>query len=347
VAERVTLQTIADELGVSRTTVSNAYNRPDQLAPELRERIMETARGLGYAGPDPAARRLRSGRRPAVALMFSARLSYAFTDPAAVALLQGLTEATEDKGYELLLLPGYRGEETEFVAVRDAVVGAFCLYCMPDEHPAVQAALERRLPVIIVDEPRLPGAFYVGIDDRGGARMAAEHVARLGHERAAIVIDSIGHDGRRGLATSERIATSVHRISRERIAGYFDGLPGGGDGVPVYETPANEQTVAADAVDALLARDQPPTALLCATDVIALGAIDALRARGLRVPEDISVTGYDDIPAAAGADLTTVRQPLVEKGRQAGRLLLEPNTEREVILPLELMVRGSTGPPPA
>jgi DNA-binding LacI/PurR family transcriptional regulator len=347
VAERVTLQTIADELGVSRTTVSNAYNRPDQLAPELRERIMETARGLGYAGPDPAARRLRSGRRPAVALMFSARLSYAFTDPAAVALLQGLTEATEDKGYELLLLPGYRGEETEFVAVRDAVVGAFCLYCMPDEHPAVQAALERRLPVIIVDEPRLPGAFYVGIDDRGGARMAAEHVARLGHERAAIVIDSIGHDGRRGLATPERIATSVHRISRERIAGYFDGLPGGGDGVPVYETPANEQTVAADAVDALLARDQPPTALLCATDVIALGAIDALRAHGLRVPEDISVTGYDDIPAAAGADLTTVHQPLVEKGRQAGRLLLEPNTEREVILPLELMVRGSTGPPPA
>jgi DNA-binding LacI/PurR family transcriptional regulator len=347
VAERVTLQTIADELGVSRTTVSNAYNRPDQLAPELRERIMETARGLGYAGPDPAARRLRSGRRPAVALMFSARLSYAFTDPAAVALLQGLTEATEDKGYELLLLPGYRGEETEFVAVRDAVVGAFCLYCMPDEHPAVQAALDRRLPVIIVDEPRLPGAFYVGIDDRGGARLAAEHVAQLGHERAAVVIDSIGHDGRRGLATPERIATSVHRISRERIAGYFDGLPGGGGAVPVYETPANEQGVAADAVDALLAREQPPTALLCATDVIALGAIDALRARGLRVPDDVSVTGYDDIPAAAGADLTTIRQPLVEKGRQAGRLLLEPNTEREVILPLELMVRGSTGPPPA
>ena len=94
--------------------------------------------------------------------MFSARLSYAFTDPAAVALLQGLTEATEDKGYELLLLPGYRGEETEFVAVRDAVVGAFCLYCMPDEHPAVQAALDRRLPVIIVDEPRLPAPSTSG-----------------------------------------------------------------------------------------------------------------------------------------------------------------------------------------
>jgi DNA-binding LacI/PurR family transcriptional regulator len=218
---------------------------------------------------------------------------------------------------------------------------------MPDDHPAVKAAFERRLPVIIVDEPRVPGAFFVGIDDRGGARLAAEHVAQLGHERVAVIIDSIGYDGRRGLASPDRIATAVHRISRERVAGYFEGLPAGGDGVPVYETPANEQRVAADAVDALLARDQPPTALLCATDVIALGAIEALRARGLRVPQDVSVTGYDDIPAAAGAGLTTIRQPLVEKGRQAGRLLLEANTEREVILPLELVVRGSTGPPPA
>ena len=69
--------------------------------------------------------------------MFSERLSYAFTDPGAVGFLQGLTEATEAKGYELLLLPGMRGEEQEVVAVRDAVVGAFCLYCMPDGHPAV------------------------------------------------------------------------------------------------------------------------------------------------------------------------------------------------------------------
>ena len=176
--------------------------------------------------------------------------------------------------------------------------------------------------------------------------MAAEHVARLGHERTAVVIDSIGHDGRRGLATPERIATSCKRQPRARRR-LLRRAARRRRRRPVYETPANSQTVAADAVDALLARDQPPTALLCATDVIALGAIDALRARGLRVPEDISVTGYDDIPAAAGADLTTVRQPLVEKGRQAGRLLLEPNTEREVILPLELMVRGSTGPPPA
>jgi DNA-binding LacI/PurR family transcriptional regulator len=81
--------------------------------------------------------------------------------------------------------------------------------------------------------------------------------------------------------------------------------------------------------------------------VLAFGVIDALRARGLDVPDDVSVTGFDDVPAAAQTGLTTVRQPLVDKGREAGRLLLEPGTEREVILPVELVARGSTGPAPS
>ena len=80
--------------------------------------------------------------------------------------------------------------------------------------------------------------------------------------------------------------------------------------------------------------------------MLAFGVIKTLRERGLEVPGDVSVTGFDDVPAAAPADLTTVRQPLVEKGREAGRLLMEPGTEREVILPIELVARGSTGPPP-
>jgi DNA-binding LacI/PurR family transcriptional regulator len=346
VAERVTLQTIADALGVSRTTVSNAYNRPDQLAPELRRKVLETAMDLGYAGPDPAARRLRSGLRGAIGLMFSERLSYAFTDPGAVAFLQGLTEATEAKGYELLLLPGMRGEREEALAVRDAVVGAFCLYCMPDGHPAVAAALNRRLPVVIVDEPRSAGTFLVGIDDHEGARLAAAHVAALGHERAAIVVDRLVDDFGEGLAGPERVAASNCKVARERVAGYVAGL-GPDRAVTVYEALGNFRECGARATIELLALAPAPTALLCATDVLALGAIDALHAQGLDVPGDVSVTGFDDVPAAEMAGLTTVRQPLLEKGREAGRLLMEPDTEREVILPLELVVRRTTAPPPA
>jgi DNA-binding LacI/PurR family transcriptional regulator len=347
VAERVTLQTIADALGVSRTTVSNAYNRPDQLAPELRRKVLETAKELGYAGPDPAARRLRSGRRGAIGLMFSERLSYAFTDPGAVGFLQGLTEATEAKGYELLLLPGMRGEEQEVVAVRDAVVGAFCLYCMPDTHPAVPAAMARGVPVVMVDEPRAPaGTFFVGIDDREGARRAAAHVRELGHERVAILVDRLVDDGYEGLADVDRIARSNCKVARERVAGYVAGLDSP-EPIPVYDTLGNFEAPAARGARELLARDSRPTALLCATDVLAFGAMRAARELGLDVPGDVSITGFDDVPQAADADLTTVHQPLIQKGREAGRLLMEQNTEREVVLPLELVTRGSTAPPPA
>ena len=278
--------------------------------------------------------------------MFSERLSYAFTDPGAVGFLQGLTEATEAKGYELLLLPGMRGEETEAVAVRDAVVGAFCLYCMPDGHPAVSAALERRLPVVIVDEPRFPGSFFVGIDDVEGARLAAAHVAALGHRHATIITDRIIDDHYVGFAGEERVAGSTCKVSRERIVGYRKGLPTS-ERIPVYETPGNFLEEGARAAHAVLTSSPRPTVLLCATDVLALGALDVARELGLDVPGDVSVTGFDDVPAAAIARLTTVRQPLQEKGREAGRLLMDRDTEREVVLPLELVVRSSTGPAPA
>ena len=341
----MTLQTIADALGVSRTTVSNAYNRPDQLAPELRRKVLETAERLGYAGPDPAARRLRSRLGGAIGLMFSERLSYAFTDPGAVGFLQGLTEATEASGHELLLLPGMRGEEQEVGSVRDAVVDAFCLYCMPDGHPAVRAALDRRVPVVIVDEPRDAAGFFVGIDDRGGARDAAAHVVALGHERVAVIVDRLVDDHREGLAGPERVAASNCNVSRERVAGYTAGLDGTHP-VPVYEAYGNFPECGARGARELLALDPRPTALLCSTDVLAFGALDALRDAGLDAPGDISVVGFDDVPAAARLGLTTVRQPLVEKGREAGRLLIEPGTEREVVLPVELVARASTGPPP-
>jgi DNA-binding LacI/PurR family transcriptional regulator len=109
---------------------------------------------------------------------------------------------------------------------------------------------------------------------------------------------------------------------------------------------ANFLEPGARAARELLALDPRPTALLCSTDVLAFGAMRAARELGLDVPNDVSITGFDDVPEAAIADLTTVRQPLIEKGREAGRLLMEQNTEREVVLPLELVTRGSTAPPP-
>ena len=306
---RVTLKTIAEAVGVSRTTVSNAYNRPDQLAPELRERILATAADLGYAGPDPAARRLRSGRSGAVGLMLSGGVAQAFEDPATALLLRGIARTVEAAGLALLLVP----EQGE--GVRDAVVGALAVCSMPAAHPGVKAALDRRLPLVVVDRPRLSGHAYVGIDERGGARRAAEHLLGLGHRRFAVLCEP--------------------EVHRERLAGYRAALDAAGADWARHKLPA--------ALDAT----PRPTALLAASDRLALAALDAARVAGLRVPEDLSVVGFDDLPGAVGAApaLTTIRQPLLEKGEIAGRLLTAGPTDHSAILPVELVVRGSTAPP--
>lgn len=340
--KQVTLQTIADRLGVSRTTVSNAYNRPDQLAPELRDRIFAAAIDLGYSGPDPAARRLRSGRRDAVGLLFGEQLSYAFTDPAAVMLLQGISRATESVGVSMLLVPARGGQAGS--AVQDAVVSAFAVYCMPARHPSLVAALERRVPVVVIDEPRLDGHAYVGVEDRDGARLAAEHLVGLGHRRFAVVAE-------RTLVGSPRGPLMASGTVRTRLAGYEEALTAAGldwRAVPVAEAPENRVERGAEATRDLLERHPETTAVLAVSDQLALGALAAARAIGRGVPDELSVVGFDDVPAASWSrpGLTTVRQPLLEKGEVAGRMLVDPDAPREVVLPIELVVRGSTAAAP-
>lgn len=348
----MTLQTIADALGVSRTTVSNAYNRPNQLNPELRRKVLETAAALGYAGPDPAARRLRSGRSDAIGLLFCDTLSRAFADPAAMLFLQGLVGQTEPAGLPLLLLAGPQpGGRDVIGAVREAVVDSFVVYSLPTDHPQVNAALERRVPVVVVDEPRLPGRSYIGVDDRGGARRAAEHLVELGHRRFGVIsLRVIDDDHPGGRLDAERYAAVAYSITKERIEGYREGLEAGGidwGAVPVEEQPASSAAAGAVAARALLAEHPRPTAILASSDMLAFGVLGAARELGIDVPGDLSVVGFDDVPGAAysAPPLTTVRQPLEEKGAAAGRVVLErPAEPVQVLLPTELVVRQSSGP---
>jgi DNA-binding LacI/PurR family transcriptional regulator len=350
VARKVTLQTIAEHIGVSRTTVSNAYNRPDQLAPELRERVLATAAQLGYTGPDAAARRLRSGGREAIGLLFTESLAYAFSDPGAVLFLQGFACAAEEAGTALLILPGFapprRGGDDR-TAVREAVVSGFCAYSLPVDDPDLAAAIERRLPLVIVDEPHTGEHTFIGIDDRAGARLAADHLASLGHRRIGVVSFRTADDNYSGPLTPEREAAATYPVSVARLRGWRDGLEAAG--IPWAEVDKEERVLnareeGAAGLRALLARDTAITAVLCGTDQLALGVMAASADAGR---PDLSIVGFDDIPAAAARDLTTVRQPLLEKGLTAGRLLVDPPAEgapREIVLPVELVPRGSTRP---
>ena len=322
---RVTLAEMASTLGVAPSTVSNAYNRPDQLSAELRARIMATATRLGYAGPDPAARSLRRGRAGAIGLLYTDRLSYAFADPAAILLLQGIARAAEEEGLGLLLLPGRSGGVRPTSS--QAVVDGFIIYSLVQDDPQIAAALVRRLPTVLVDVAHSVGGPVVGIDDRGAACEAAAHLLALGHRRLGVISFGLGPQPEDGYADPQRQSTATFHVVAERLRGYADALATAGlpwATVPVYTCEENTREAGRAAAMQLLTREPRPTAIVTMSDQYALGALDAARALGLRVPDDVSLVGFDDIPEAAQARpaLTTIRQDHHEKGLRAGRLMI-------------------------
>ena len=344
---------VAEALGVSAMTVSNAYNRPERVSESLRESIFEAADRLGYAGPDPVARSLRRMRTNLAGVLYSNPLSHAFDDPAQVLFLKGVASATEEAGMGLMLVPGSVGSSAAERAstVMDAAVDGFIVYSIADDDPLVGAALRRRLPTVIVDQPLLEGVPFVGIDDESAARGVAEHLLELGHERFGVVAFGLAEAPFSGFAGPRRRASATFRVSRARLAGHAAALEAAGlswGEVPVYECRGSSRALGCEAADPLLSLEPRPTAILCLSDQLALGAIEISRERGLSVPEDLSVAGFDDVPGAATSTppLTTVHQDHAAKGGLAGRLLVAQlrgeDKEATDPLPARLVVRGST-----
>lgn len=366
-SRRVTLKAIAADLGVAPSTVSNAYNRPDQLSPELRSKVLARARELGYAGPDPMAASLRRGKTGAVGLVFPNSLSYTFTDPIAASFVQGVAGEVERAGYGLLLVGGFFAEDDtaertgeQEVGVRretflaaKANVDGFVLYNLSSDDPLLDTALGRNLPTILVDNPDIADVPSVIVEDEVGAYKAAEHLLNLGHERLGVISLELDLNARSGLIDAERQKRAAYRPTQTRLWGYAAAVRAAGlswEEVLVYETEDNSTRQGREAAATLLSQplEARPTALLAMSDQLALGALAFATERGVRVPGDLSIVGYDDSTLAARSTppLTTVRQPYVEKGRIAGEMLLaklrgETPTSRN--LETELVVRGSSG----
>ncbi len=345
--DRPTMQTVAVAAGVSRMTVSNAYNRPDQLTADTRERVLRIARQLGYPGPDPAAQSLRRRSTAVIAVVLTARLTEAFTDPGLVMILHGIADQLSDAGRALLLVPTSAAQTT--FPVRHAIADAFILCNLVADDPAVTDALGRHIPVVTIGHPRMPGVPMVGIDNHRAAALAAEHLLELGHRRFCLLT----------LQEDDDSAGPGRHVTRPNVplrsAGFVDTLrrAGTGPGEIVRCASGNTITAAATVMAQVLAqppRDRP-TAVFAVTDVLALGVLTAARTAGIAVPQELSVAGFDDIAEAAGSSppLTTVAQPLFQMGQEAARIALlqiagQRGRSRE--LTTELVVRGSTGPPP-
>jgi DNA-binding LacI/PurR family transcriptional regulator len=345
---RPTLDTVAAAAGVSRMTVSNAYNRPDQLSAATRERVLQVAAELGYSGPDPAGASLRRKRVGAIGVVITEQLPYAFTDPGLVSFMQGVSTELGKAGQAMLLVPTDANSDGSFV--RSAIVDAFIVCSMEVDDPNVAAVLARRLPFVTAGSPKLAHVPFVGVDNRKSGALMAEHLLSLGHKRFGVVTAArrdhsaphlINLPSRPGIVLRIEGFTSVLREA---------GIPESAMTVVTSET--NTSDGAAKAVRELLTRPDRsrPTAVFAVTDVLALGVISAATELGLSVPGQLSVAGYDDINAAARSKpaLTTISQSLYDQGMTTARLALAlaaGETPKAPRFSAELIVRESTAAP--
>jgi DNA-binding LacI/PurR family transcriptional regulator len=344
------LADVAKAAGVSAGTASNVFNRPEIVSPEVRSRVEAAARRLGYNGPDPKGRLLRAGKVNAIGVVTSDDTADAFQDPYTRLVMRGVAEECDARGAGLALVSTKQSESAW--RIQTALVDGFIVSCYKVDDAVVALAQERKLPFVSLDLDAGPGTSSVLIEDRRGAALAAAHVLELGHRRIGILsLPGKGccEDGpTTGLAHIEATAS---RFMRDRLAGYRDALAAHGltlEQVPVVELPGYHDATVRALVEFLGAHPDL-TALVAMADLLALAALEAARARGLRVPEDLSIVGFDDVIEAAESDppLTTVAQPAYEKGRLAARMIFEGGPPRSELLPVKLVVRGSTARPRA
>jgi DNA-binding LacI/PurR family transcriptional regulator len=351
----VTMKDVAAAAGVSQASVSYAYSGSQRVSAVRREHIFAVAASLGYTGPNIAGSSLRLGRIGAVGVLIPGSLSLAVEDPSTMLLVRGIVEVGELADVALTLLPvdAQRGDGNDPIkpTVLRGLVDGVVIHCLPDDHPVVEAVRARKIPAVAIDSPRVPHLPYVTVDHRQAGAEQMDHVLSLGHRRIGVITDRLGplpSPGYRYWADAE---TSKETYLRERLAGYRQALSDHGvrvSDVALIEA-ANIDMPSGLAAADLLIREFAPTAIVATSDVHAVAALKALSSNGIAVPEAVSVIGFDDAPIADLVGLTTIRQPLRDKGRTAAKILLDliaGQSRRRSIMTTELIIRSTTGPAP-
>ena len=351
---RVRLADVARRAGVSLGTASNAFSRPEKVRPELRERIAAVGREMGYAGPDPKGRVLMGGKVNAIGVLTATRIMRTFDDVYLRRFMSGVAEVCDELGAGLVLISA-EDEELAARALRTALVDGLVLHNRQHMAGLIELAKARRLPFVAVNSDPDPLVNTISVDSRGGARAAARHLLGLGHRRFAILsflTQSEGAPLYHPPADQPRRLTKTFIDTRERWLGYGEALAEAGisiDRMPAVEALLPAESPSDGGARMLLDAAPDATAVLAMSDGQAFAVIAEAHRRGLRVPQDLSVVGFDDVPEAAASEppLTTIAQPIMEKGRAAARAILEPPEKpQNEVLPVTLVVRGSSGPPP-
>ncbi|WP_144875665.1 LacI family DNA-binding transcriptional regulator [Microbacterium sp. 1.5R] len=313
---RATIADVARAAGVATSTASVVFSGKANVAPATRERVLIAAADLGYAGPDPRAASLRRGRSGIVAVVLEGHLRAAFLDPVTTAMMDGLTDGLAELSAGILLMrdePGDDGSPLASAPV-DAVV---LIGCSGRTRASLDIVRGRQLPVVVIEGDAGDGIPRITLDNQAAAADVAEHLRGLGHRDVALVTLPLDQDRVRGAVTQERIDVATVDVTVDRLAGMREVFP---------DAPAISASGSLIDEGLLVGRmllenaSSRPTAVIAQSDLLAVGVIRAAEELGLRVPQDLSVAGFDGIDADGLGDLvlTTSVQPAVEKGRAAG-----------------------------
>jgi len=341
---RPNLAAVAALAGVSASTASLAFSGAGPVSAATKARVLAAAAALDYAGPDPRAQSLRRGRSGIVGVVLEDSLSEAFRDPMNISTLDGIADAIGLSGSALLLLTDNEGPSSFRTVPIDAVVLIGCSTRLAD---AVHVFRQRGVPIVGVETEPMDSVLAIDLDNADGSALLARHLADLGHTRVAMVTLSLDAAHSSGVLTPEWEAASEGYTASQRILGVRSVFPH----ATGYVTAASTVDEGYHAALRVLAGPDRPTAIVAQSDLLAVGVIRGAQELGLRVPEDLSVVGFDGVrlDGIAPIDLTTMVQPAFDKGRAAGEgvlSLLAGDDPAPVLFVSEFHRGATTGPAP-
>ncbi len=332
-----TMQDVAKKAGVSVATVSRVLNNTDKVSEETSQKVLDACEDLEYS-LNPIAQSLRLGRTNSI----GAILPF-LTLPSIVERLRGVMAALADSDYELVPFTLGSPEDRDrkiFELSQKSRTDGLLIISMPVNDAQVDLLIKNKMPTVLVDSQH-PKLHRINVDDRAGGKMITNYLISLGHKKIGFISSY--------LQNPLQFSSTIYRYQ-----GYCDALNEAAIEVdPRYQREGEHgrEEAKALALDMLSQTDRP-TAIFASSDTKAIGVLDAAKELEIHVPEQLSVVGYDDIRDAEYVNLTTVKQPLFKSGRQGGRKLISlidhPGSPPvETLLPLELIVRGTTGHPPS
>lgn len=331
-----TMLDVAKQAGVSIATVSRVLNGSDRVSDDTRQRVLAVCDELDYT-LNPIAQSLRLGKTNSVAAI----LPY-LTLPSIVERLRGLMASLSENNFELVpfTLGNPKDRDAKIMELsRRSKTDGLLIISMPVSDEQVDLLIRNKMPTVLIDSQH-PKLDRINVDDRCGGKMVTDYLIGLGHRKIGFISSY--------LENPLQFSSTIYRFQ-----GYCDALEKAGLPFnPNYQKEGEHGREEAKrlAIEMLTSEDRP-TAIFASSDTKAIGILDAARELNLSVPADLSIVGYDDIRDAEYVNLTTVRQPLFKAGRLGGRklvsLMKNPNSlPEEILLPLELIVRGTTAPPP-